>query len=1383
MLKSLILFTLMVNIAFAKDRFSDADKKRFLDDVKQSIAEHKVENKGRVDLQIIKPGLFSELEETVKQRKLTREEITKIKQDYEKFSTSGVNADKAEEAFYSFMNNELDDVNRKPLEKIKEGNVCNNWSCEDGLKCAPDPLQATSNIKGKKAGVECIENNECASQECAVEKAGSKKKICEDVLKCFRPLRLGEACVSNPVCGAGSCLPFNVRTSGIGECSASGLSCKKNADCCSNSCDGGTCKVNFICKDCVNQGSKPNRGQKCCEGLYLNEKGICAPDVPPSVIPEVYVSPVKKFFIAFVDFILPSAEAGIIADSQAQFDALVNANSDAPIGTNFQWGGGTLKVLPTGNMQYTPGNGGASVELTDKTNLVKLANASPETRKNIIETYGVDPLSLDKNQQATNARTIDTFTQLEKANTNGRDTSTSANIPGFGTVTYTYAHTEGSGDDAHTVPATITSAFGKVFDPATDFYASNEYAAMVGKKMTDADYKYLEDEKAAATKTAQSGATDGSAAAALEDEETFLNLGAVDDGLDLKSGVMVNRDHLVKKVDPIANIDMSRTKTSIGFNKKSDFETCDMRFRDDFYNGLKVPDKDTGVVAFDLEVAMLGFDFAVTGDSDSDYWRSGSVPEFPANSIAGISDAHDKFVADLAKQASGNSSNNSIFGRLKAIGLAHRAVRADKVAQIAAINKKLTCACLDVKGYKKITNDEKKKFFETSCDEYAKYTNPETSLDELNGDASGVKGKRLIVLFTQNLKDFYATLTVDNTAALLAMKKVQESVAATKFGEVETRNYDLFKFNIKNPSGSVAGLGAIVGALLAAGVIAIMGGFATTSILSAWAAAGIIAASAATGAGGLWMIATLKGAWMSGQPAINDYNIQPRTYSCGKKESCTEYTRTLVQPYNQICGAHTSANACIKSFIVVNQGKEAHYIVDPWIPVGVSKAAILKNQPNYVEKLEAGFQSAKNAMINKNPMAVGGGGKSGGSYVSETYLSEVFIDQNVLGKYLPAISDNMQETYFLNLDKVKIIKEAARKFAVSEGFIEEGDTDNLNKFADYAYEYHFVWPKTAQSNISYPTYQDTYLNFIAGDVAGKLAVTSAKITGRLATTLAAYEQDYQNTLGIYDRSLNQVDGLKKSLLSTEIDKTKQALASLANFNTLFDSKDLDSKLKSLNSGSGSGTSKLSGSGVNLSSSDANFLKAVSNLRNTRKDQLKSLDNYNKAMASNGDKERTAKMAAVSKNFGSTFSTGRSSNGSGGINTSTANSVGSSLAKDAAAGDTGKNGNGNGYNGNSFGSNNGMNGTGSLFGSGSGSSKSGSSKSDDANGGAGGNSGVSDADARKLAEAIDARNKANKDQYKSTDGQTLFEKVTNAYIRNYDKVLSKKKDKDVIEDKQ
>ncbi|MFA6237375.1 MAG: hypothetical protein WC635_08630 [Bacteriovorax sp.] len=46
-------------------------------------------------------------------------------------------------------------------------------------------------------------------------------------------------------------------------------------------------------------------------------------------------------------------------------------------------------------------------------------------------------------------------------------------------------------------------------------------------------------------------------------------------------------------------------------------------------------------------------------------------------------------------------------------------------------------------------------------------------------------------------------------------------------------------------------------------------------------------------------------------------------------------------------------------------------------------------------------------------------------------------------------------------------------------------------------------------------------------------------------------------------------------------------------------------------------------------------------------------------------------------------------------------------------------------------------------------------------------------ARLLSEAIEARNKNNSGKYNSSENNSLFEKVTNAYIRNYDKLLTRK----------
>ena len=1176
MLKSLILFTFFLNLAYAQNRFTDADKERFLNEVKQELAEHKVENKGHVDLQIIKPGFYAELEKYLKLEKFTRNEMLKIKQSYENLTKNqNIPADKAEEAFYNFINNELNEINSKALEKIKEGNICNTWSCAANLSCAPDPIQVDiGNLK--KAGSSCNENTECASSECVEEKVGSKKKICEDVYRCFRPLSIGESCMNNPVCGAGSCLPYNSLTSGIGECSASGLTCKSNNECCSNSCKSGICQENFICKDCVSKGAKPQRGQKCCEGLYQNEQGMCVPDVPPSVIRQVF------------NFLGES----LISSAKAQ-----------------------------------------------------------------------DNL----------------------------------------------------------------------------------------------------------------------------DDAAFLKKGAVDDGFNLKSGIEANKNKIENnklRESSSQAVDYRNKKPITKFDQKSNFATCNINFRDDFYNALKTDG------TFDLEIAMLGFDFVITGDSDKDYWTVPSV------------------------------SDSSLYSRLNKIGVAHKKIRADTNKIIDNNNNRLTCMCLDVQGYDKIQNAEKKKYFE-SCPEYAKYKDPTTSYDELSGDASGLKAKRLIVSWTKNLAEFHTLLAVDNTklsGKFLEISKWSNGPQA-KWATATTRNFDLFKFSIEKSGGSVAGLGALVGALLAAGVIAILGGFATTSILSAWASAGIISATAVTGAGGLWMLASLKGAWITQRPEITDYRVAPRSYSCGKKQTCMEYTRTLVQPYNDVCNIHTSSNACLKAFVVVNIDNKSSYIVDPWIPAGVSRDAILKKQPIYTEKLEAAFKNAKNSMISKNPGSGGGGGKKGGaSIVAESYLSEIFIDADLVGKYVPDLGDNLESTYFMDSNKVKLIKEAAKVFAIKEGFLKESETENLKAFADYAYENHFVWPKISSPNeISYPTAGlNTYLDFMANDVSGNLSaglIESAKV---LLDLNEKHLLDYQNTLKLYSRAINQTDPLKAKKVSQELASISKELEGLKEMNELLSNCSRDLELSQLSpAGSSDNQNKLSSqlnndnqnkfssgfnngvqtelssglrnndqakasgisSGPVLSSGQSNFLKAVRDLRNRREVQLKALATYQKSMASSGNKERAAKMATISKTFNDRFIMRNktfSGSSSGKSTSSNSESTSSNVVNNINAEESTPN---RAYSVASYGPYDSANRSNSY----SSNSTNKSSSKDESHVM---NESSSEIAAREalstLVVAIEARDSARKDKYESNDEHTLFEKVTNAYIRNYDKVLSNRKDRDVID---
>lgn len=1224
MLKILMMIALSLNIAFAKSRFTDADKLKFMEEVKQGIAAHKIENKGNVDLQIIKPGLYEELDIYYKQEKFTREEMVRMKQNYEAFSKNpSFPPSKAEEEFYKFVQKELDEINKTQVVKIKEGFSCNNWSCEDGLKCAPDPRQEDGK-SCKKEGRECKDDGDCCSSSCTLDKK-SNKRFCEEVYRCFKPLSLGQACSVNPVCGEGECLAFNSKTSGIGECEEKGRSCKKNSDCCSNSCNANKCVEAYICKDCVKNGKKPDRGQKCCEGLYLNGQGLCVPDAPPFVIPQVNIK--SKIINLVASLFISNAHA-----------------EDAPAPeTKEEEAARLAKEIAT---------------------TVGAKSSSPEDISKALETYN------------------ESKDDLEKL-----------------------------------------------------------------KKLAALDVKYQDIYDQALEKEA---AEDAKEAARLKQVEL--------DNSNMTSVVLGNQDKYSSFRAESAAADKVQVKTpEMKFTRKSDFNTCDIRFRDDFANYLKTSK------LIDLELALLSFDYMMLGDGVNDYWTKSSDP------------------------------GSSIYGRLKTVARKHQLIRTDTNKKIDTINHKLTCMCLDVKGYKNITNEAKKSFFEKECSEYSKYADPSVSFDELEGDASGVKGKRLLVSWTKNLESFNASLAIDNTAAYKGFAEVANwSSSDAKWNEAENKKYTLFNFNIKNPSGSVAAMGAILGALLAAGVIAILGGFASTSILTAWAAAGIIATSAVTGGTGLWLIASLKGAWVTKRPEIFDKYI--RSYGCGKKETCVEYSRELNQPYNNICKVHTSANACVKNFVVYYEDGEARYLVDPWIPKDVSKSLILRDLNDgrdYAQKLEDGFQAAKSHMIAKNPGASGGGGKDGGAFVGEDYMRTLFVDSNVLGQYVPKIGLD-DKRYIIDSKIVEEIKAKAKKYAIEERFFQEGDTENLNKFADYTYQYHFIWPKTSrQKEISYPTVGlTTYLDLMSNGVAANMAVgatNAAKTFGNLNTK---HLEDYLNTLNLYrDQPINQSDSKRMALLNAEIAKVEGELKDQRAFSALANNTGLDSQLLNLNAGVNSANKLNGGNGnINLTSEQAGLLNAIGTLRVARKEQLKKLETYTKAVAKNGNPERAAKVASASKTFAAKFAnplsgsrSGGSLFGSGGLDGlgNTNKTEGDDKNKDGSGS---KNGQFGGSFGNTYGS--GSGGSHSSTSSSSGSGKSSGSENTEGTGdgaGAGGN-GVSEEDRRRLAEAVEARDRASKEKYQSKEEQTIFEKVTNAYIRNYDKVLSKKKDKDVVEQK-
>lgn len=1125
MWKFILTLILAVNVSFAQERFSREERQQFLDEIKQEINEGKKLNGGVLTFELIKPDFYEELDHYHSSGKFTREEMLRLKQNFETLAKSNVPKEKVADVFLAAVERDLEEINKRSIPLAKAGELCNELTCAKGLTCAADPVQvAFGNRKAAKA--ECVRDSECASYSCIDDPEKEGKMICEEVHRCYAPLSLGQSCNENPVCGAGVCLPYDSMTSGIGECRALGNSCKVGSDCCSNSCVSGRCEANYQCKDCLSSGARADKNQKCCEGLYKNEAGVCVPDLPPTVIKEVRLNQtIKSAIVAFASVFINTANA----------DEIYN---------------------------------------------------------------------------------------------------------------------------------TVRS-----------------------------------------------------------DRQKYENF-------------------VAKSEEELSNVDPTKVKPKLNFTRKSNFETCEMKFKDDFYNAMVLDG------SIDLEIAMLAFDFVITGNADNDYWRTNK-----------------------------NDAQTSLHARLKKIGEDHIALRQKNHKDIEDINKRLTCMCLDVKGYDNIENAEKKAFFKDSCEEYANYENPEASIDDINGDASGIKGKRLLVTWTSQLQGLHVKLAYDNSSSSKQFQSVLDwANGAAKWGETRMKNYDLYAFIIKNPSGSVAALGAFLGALLAAGVLAVLGGFSASTLISTWAAIGIISSAAVTTGGGLWLIASLKGAWITSRPYINDYYHAPRKVSCGKKNTCYQHTRTLMQPYNEVCDIHASANACIKSFLVVNEENGPRYLVDPWIPVGVDKNKILNGQPDYAITLNASFERARSAMR----------GRAVGGRLNESYLKKQFIDASIVGMYTPMLKDDLEATYVLSASKKDVIKEAAKKFAVEQGVMLEADKENLEAFAEYAYQYHFVWPKkTRPGEISYPTVaMHTYMSYLTNEVSANLSADVADRALNLGNLGAQYAQSYLETLNAFKKDTTSgLNDLQKGKLDDEIAKTQKELDRYAMISSIVADKGLVSELLGLNDSFLDTRAKSLGvSASSLGVNDKNFLRAVGTLRDKRQKQVRALAQYKKEMADNGNSARADRMAAASSRFSSRFG---KTNGSSGVGGSSLAGFGS--GSDSSSSNSASSGSGSG------GFNSGIDqyGLANVGAAGFGATSSPSYGSRGSNSGSG-NRGGSDsslgarsynaADNARLQDAVDARDKLGKDRYSSTNGNTIFEKITNAYIRNYDKVLIKRSDKDVIEDK-
>jgi hypothetical protein len=254
---------------------------------------------------------------------------------------------------------------------------------------------------------------------------------------------------------------------------------------------------------------------------------------------------------------------------------------------------------------------------------------------------------------------------------------------------------------------------------------------------------------------------------------------------------------------------------------------------------------------------------------------------------------------------------------------------------------------------------------------------------------------------------------------------------------------------------------------------------------------------------------------------------------------------------------------------------------------------------------------------------------------------------------------------------------------------------------------------------------------------------------------------------------------QKGALDAEIKNTQTAILNNKLMAAVVNSS---TDLNSLNRDSIGNVANRSGlAGATLSNAQMDFAHAIGTYRTLRNNQIKRSDIFKKANASSGT--NSDRLSAVSKSmqsFSNKFTsplTASLSKGSGfNTNADTKNDANTSSGESSSL-YKGYKGNSGNSGINSFNINN------KSSGSSGRSAGTSSGKTEDTANADGNKSGAADEDSKTIDDAIAARDKANSNKFQSTDENSLFEKVTKAYIRNYDKVLTKKKqEKDIVDKK-
>lgn len=860
---------------------------------------------------------------------------------------------------------------------------------------------------------------------------------------------------------------------------------------------------------------------------------------------------------------------------------------------------------------------------------------------------------------------------------------------------------------------------------------------------------------------------------------------------------------------------------TIATNTPSNFETCEINLINDYAKRLsegRMPG-NANVSMLEVELALLGFEYVAGGNNQiQDYWKGGP-------------------------------DNKTLHERIKVIAKKRADLRLAFMDDLRWFEPKIKCLCLEKTGYKQMSETQREEY-ENECriglaipplqggtpediqrfretrdqkaNELAKSPQEwnehiaelkrqlENNEIEEGDDALGMKALELLEAWAA------ANATIEEVSLVISNIAMDDldQVHQWMVGEAAWNNPDrnsvrrnkIYKFEIKNQSSFPDPMMAI--ALLSAGVVAILGGFAFASTVSAWVTAGVIASAAASVGAGMWMISSLRGAWYSTSPYVQDTNTG--SYKCGKSDTCMTYDRYVYQPYNSVCNKHISANACIKHFMVEKSDPQnSVMIIDPWIPQGMGINDVVKDTRDFASLLDQGWNRAYDQMKRDIPYPTNFNSKAASSVYAwvqagntpryaDSILTTTTITNKTLGKYAPSLRSDVENSYVVPASLKERIITGAAEFLKQQGW-STADVD-ANAFGNYVYRNHFIWPKTTLSDVmAYP--QPGFVAYV-GLIANGLATNmdfSASVAGGFRQLQQSYQREITRRGGDFNTGGQRVTIGGRPNEGTRTDLNGDGGS--GNGVGFTDFGGISGFGSSTMAGMNSNGGILSGSAFGNGNFDSSLFSngvnaALSNLRDFRNRQKEAADKFKKDA---GDSARGKRLIEKAAEFRDQFyaDSNGSGSGSGSDGLLGSGSGGNLLGKNGNFGSTnlGSNANGgNGANGSGgssfFGEGIGRAGNGGAAAAGAGAGgAAGYGFGEDynngsaagaygangagANGSGTGSNGISPEEARRLSDAVRSRDGSDKDKYQRQDGMSLWEIVTNTYIRVYDRLLERK----------